>query len=289
MPVLLQQAKLVYEIYALRSTHYELFLIVLGVRNLSTNMQGRVALVTGAAGGIGRASALAFAQAGAQVVVADIDEPGSEETTQLVRQAGGEAIAIRADVTKAVEIEALVRQAVAVFGRIDYAHNNAGIAYATIQEMALTADHSEAVFDQILAVNLKGVWLCMKYELPRMVTQGGGAIVNTSSVLGLVGGKGLAAYVASKHGVAGLTKTAALEYARHNIRVNAVCPGVVRTAMVEPIFANPKYEQGWINSQAIRRAADPAEVANAVVWLCSDAASFVTGHMMAVDGGQIAQ
>jgi NAD(P)-dependent dehydrogenase (short-subunit alcohol dehydrogenase family) len=252
-------------------------------------MQGRVALVTGAAGGIGRASALAFAQAGAQVVVADINEQGNEETAQLVRKVGSAVIAIRANVTNAVEVDALVRQAVAVFGRIDYAHNNAGIAYASIQEMTLTADHNEAVFDQILAVNLKGVWLCMKSELPRMVAQGGGAIVNTSSVLGLVGGKGLAAYVASKHGVAGLTKTAALEYARYNIRVNAVCPGVVRTAMVEPIFASPKYEQGWLNSQAIRRAADPAEVANAVVWLCSDAASFVTGHMMAVDGGQLAQ
>jgi NAD(P)-dependent dehydrogenase (short-subunit alcohol dehydrogenase family) len=138
-------------------------------------------------------------------------------------------------------------------------------------------------------VNLKGVWLGMKYELPQMVKQGGGAIVNTSSILGLVGAKGLAAYVASKHGVAGLTKTAALEYARYNIRVNAVCPGVVRTAMIEPIMANPKIETAWLQSQAIRRAADPAEIANVVFWLCSDAASFVTGHLMAVDGGQFAQ
>jgi NAD(P)-dependent dehydrogenase (short-subunit alcohol dehydrogenase family) len=252
-------------------------------------MEGRVALVTGAAGGIGRATALAFAHQGARLVVADIAQSAVEETAQMISEAGGEAVALHTDVTQAESVETMVRNALLAFGRLDYAHNNAGIAYQTREEMALTAEQDEETFDRILSVNLKGVWLCLKYELPQMVAQGSGAIVNTSSILGLVGGKGLAAYVASKHGVAGLTKTAALEYARYNIRVNAVCPGVVRTAMIEPIFADPKYEKVWLQSQAIRRAADPAEVANAVVWLCSDAASFVTGHMMAVDGGQFAQ
>ena len=251
-------------------------------------MQGRVALVTGAASGIGRATALQFAQAGASVVVSDINLAGAEETAQLITQAGGDAIALYTDVSRASEVEALIQQTVATLGRLDYAHNNAGIAYGP-DEMLYTAEQSEELFDRIIAVNLKGVWLCMKYELPQMVAQNGGAIVNTSSVLGLVGTKGVAAYAASKHGVAGLTKTAALEYARHNIRVNAVCPGVIRTAMTEAIFADAKTEQAWVSSQAIRRAGDPAEVAQAVLWLCSDAASFVTGHMLAVDGGQGAQ
>jgi NAD(P)-dependent dehydrogenase (short-subunit alcohol dehydrogenase family) len=252
-------------------------------------MDGRVALVTGAAGGIGRATALAFAQQGAQVVAADLNLAGAEETAHLISQAGGQSLALEVDVTRSRAVEALVQQAVRYFGRLDYAHNNAGIAYRGADEMRPTAEQSEELFDRILSVNLKGVWLGMKYQLPQMVAQGGGAIVNTSSILGLVGGKGLSAYVASKHGVAGLTKTAALEYARYHIRVNAVCPGVVRTAMVEPILAEPKYEAAWLQSQAIRRAADPAEIANAVIWLCSDAASFVTGHLMAVDGGQFAQ
>ena len=253
-----------------------------------TNMRGRVALVTGAASGIGRATALKFAEAGASVAVSDINLAGAEETAHLITQTGGDAIALRADVSQSSQVEALIQQTVATLGRLDYAHNNAGIAYGP-GEMLHTAEQSEELFDRIIAVNLKGVWLCMKYELPQMIAQNGGAIVNTSSVLGLVGTKGVAAYAASKHGVAGLTKTAALEYARHNIRVNAVCPGVIRTAMTEGIFADPKTEQAWVSSQAIRRAGDPAEVAQAVLWLCSDAASFVTGHMMAVDGGQVAQ
>lgn len=252
---------------------------------MSPAMQERVALVTGAASGIGRATALAFAQAGARVVAADVNRTGVEETAHLVTQAGGTALALVADVSQSEEVADLVQRVVEHFGRLDYAHNNAGIAHA----MLPTAEQSEEDFDRVISVNLKGVWLCLKYELPQMIAQGGGAIVNTSSILGLVGGKGLSAYVASKHGVAGLTKSAALEYARHNIRVNAVCPGVIRTAMTEPILADPRTAQAWIDSQAIRRAADPAEVANAVVWLCSDAASFVTGHLMTVDGGLTAQ
>lgn len=252
---------------------------------MTLQMQGRVALVTGAASGIGQASALAFAQAGARVAVADINLAGAEESAQQIVQAGGEAIAVRVDVSKSSDVATLVQTAHQHFGRLDYAHNNAGIAH----EMLPTAEQSEETFDRVLSVNLKGVWLCMKYELPMLVAQGGGALVNTASVLGLVGGKGLSAYVASKHGVAGLTKTAALEYARYHIRVNAVCPGVVRTAMTESILADPTTGQAWVDSQAIRRAADPVEIANAVVWLCSDAASFVTGHMMTVDGGLVAQ
>src|SRR6476469_4629970 len=174
---------------------------------MSATMAGRVALVTGAAGGIGRATALAFAQAGAQVVVGDLNHGGAEATAHLIAQSGGEAIAVHTDVTQAAEVEALVKKTIDHFGRLDYAHNNAGIAYATAAEMAPTAEQDEALFDRIISVNLKGVWLCMKYELPHMVAQSGGAIVNTSSVLGLVGSKGVAAYSASKHGVAGLTKT----------------------------------------------------------------------------------
>ena len=250
------------------------------------DMQNRVALVTGAAGGIGRATALAFAQAGAHVVVADINQVGAEETAHLITQAGAQAVAVACDVTHSTAVEALVQQTLNTFGRLDYAHNNAGIAYRSLAEMTPLAEHSEELFDRIVSVNLKGVWLCMKYELPHMVAQGGGAIVNTASVLGLIGSKGVAAYVASKHGVAGLTKTAALEYARYNIRVNAVCPGVIRTEMTTEVLADPHMAKGWLSSQAIRRPGEPEEIANAVLWLCSDAASFVTGHMMAVDGGQ---
>lgn len=248
-------------------------------------MQGRVALVTGAASGIGQASALAFAQAGASVVVADINLAGAEESAQRIVQAGGTAIALGTDVSQGAAVATLVQTTLTHFGRLDYAHNNAGIAHP----MLPIDEQSEETFDQVISINLKGVWLCMKHELPVLVRQGGGALVNTASVLGLVGGKGLSAYVASKHGVAGLTKTAALEYARYNIRVNAVCPGVVRTAMTEPILAHPTIGQAWVESQAIRRAADPVEIANAVVWLCSDAASFVTGHLMTIDGGMVAQ
>ena len=256
---------------------------------MSTTKEGRVALVTGAAGGIGRATALTFANIGVRVVVADVNISGAEETAHLITQHGGDAIAVRTDVTQAAAVEALVQTALDHFGRLDYAHNNAGIAYDALSGMVATADHTEEVFDRIISVNLKGVWLCMKYELPRMVAQGSGAIVNTASILGLVGSKGVAAYVASKHGVAGLTKTAALEYAQYGIRVNAVCPGVVDTPMIAGVLADPKMAQAWVNSQAIRRPGAPEEIANAVVWLCSDAASFVTGHMMAVDGGQMAQ
>jgi NAD(P)-dependent dehydrogenase (short-subunit alcohol dehydrogenase family) len=190
-------------------------------------------------------------------------------------------------VSKAVEVEALMAQAVSTYGRLDCAHNNAGIEGVE----ARTADYPEDDWDRVIAINLKGVWLCMKYEIPQMQRQGGGAIVNTASLAGLVGALRMPAYVASKHGVAGLTKAAALEYAKAGIRVNAVCPGVIRTPMVERFFfsRHPRAESRLTAAEPIGRLGTPEEVAAAVVWLCSDAASFVTGHTMSVDGGMVAQ
>ena len=248
--------------------------------------EGKVALVTGAGSGIGRASAMAFAQAGAKVVVADIVVAGGEETVQMIQQAGGEAIFVEADVSQASAVEAMVNKAVATYGRLDYAHNNAGIEGA----MSSTVDCTEETWDRTIAINLKGVWLCMKYEIPQMLKQGGGAIVNTASIAGLVGSPGLPAYVASKHGVNGLTKAAALEYAKEGIRVNAVCPGAIRTPMIARVVEeNPEMGQIIESMHPIGRAGEPEEVAQTVVWLCSDAASFVTGLPMAVDGGVVAQ
>jgi NAD(P)-dependent dehydrogenase (short-subunit alcohol dehydrogenase family) len=249
--------------------------------------EGKVALVTGGGSGIGRATALAFARQGARVVVADVAVTGGEETVQRIQKAGGEAIFLRTDVSKAAEVEALITRAVSTYGRLDCAHNNAGIEGVE----ARTADYPEDDWDRVIAINLKGVWLCMKYEILQMQQQGGGAIVNTASIAGLVGAYRMPAYVASKHGVAGLTKAAALEYARAGIRVNAVCPGVIRTPMVERFFLerHPRAESRLTAFEPIGRLGTPEEVAAAVVWLCSDAASFVTGHTMAVDGGIVAQ
>ena len=249
-------------------------------------LQGKIALVTGGGSGIGRASALAFAREGAKVVVADVVIDGGEETLGLIKKAGGEAIFVKADVSKAAEVEALVNQAVEAYGRLDCTYNNAGIEGI----MASTTDYTEEAWDRVMAINLKGVWLCMKYEIPQMLKQGGGAIVNTASVAGLLGGQLMPAYVASKHGVVGLTKTAALEYAKSGIRVNAVCPGAIRTPMMERAIAmRPEFERQALAAEPIGRMAKPEEVAEAVAWLCSDAASFVTGHSMVVDGGMVAQ
>ena len=244
---------------------------------------GKVALVTGAASGIGRASAQAFAREGASVIVADIQFDAGRETVKLIEEAGGTAKFIEADISKAAQAEALVEGAIRAWGRLDYAHNNAGV----LGTAKPTHEIDEADWDRLLAINLKGVWLCMRYEVPRMLEQGGGAIVNTSSTAGIVGIEALAAYTASKHGVAGLTKAAALDYAKLNIRVNAVCPGGVDTPLIHNI-ENPKSfpKQAM---PAMPRLGTPEDIANAVVWLCSDDASYVTGHLMVVDGAMTVQ
>jgi len=249
-------------------------------------LDGRVALVTGGAAGIGRASAVAFARAGARVVVADVDRDGGEETARLIREAGGEVAFVRADVSQATDVEAMVAATVARYGRLDCAHNNAGVTAG-----GFTHRLSEAAWDRVLAVNLTGTWLCLKYEVAQLLRQrSGGAIVNTASASGLVGLAGASAYAASKHGVLGLTRTAALEYAPRGIRVNAVCPSFVRTAMLEQtLAAGPDGEARLVALEPMGRLGTPEDVAGPVVWLCTDAAAFVTGHALAVDGGALAQ
>lgn len=253
---------------------------------MAGRLDGKIALVTGGGSGIGQATALAFAREGAKVVVADVLVEGSEETVKHIKDGGGEAVSVKTDVAQAAEVEAMVKRAVDTYGRLDCAFNNAGIAGAA----AKTADYTQAQWDRVIAINLTGVWLCMKYEIQQMVTQGSGAIVNTASVAGLVGFRSGSAYVAAKHGVVGLTKTAALEYAKAGIRVNAVCPGVIRTPMFERgVQVDPRIEETMAAREPIGRLGKPEEIAEAVVWLCSEAASFVTGLPMAVDGGWIAQ
>ena len=249
-------------------------------------LEGKIALVTGGSSGIGRASARAFARESARVMVADVAVEGGQETVRLIQEAGGEATFMQVDVTQAPAVAALIAKIVTVYGRLDCAHNNAGIEGA----IGPTADCAEDNWDRVISVNLKGVWLCMKYEIPQMLQQDRGTIVNTASAAGLVGARGIPAYVASKHGVVGLTKSAALEYARAGIRVNAVCPGVIRTPMVERLLGDrPRAEARLRELEPVGRLGTPEEVAEAVVWLCSDAASFVTGHAMSVDGGMVTQ
>src|SRR5919197_2871039 len=249
-------------------------------------VEGKVALVTGGASGIGRATALTFAREGAKLVIADMNEDGGQQTVHMITEKGGEAIFVRTDVSKAVEVQALISTAVETYGRLDCAHNNAGISGGG---RALTAEYAEDTWHQVLAVNLTGVWLCMKYEIPQMLQQGSGTIVNTASAAGLVGTRGSSAYVASKHGVVGLTKTAALEYAKQGIRVNCVCPGYIQRPMTAPGMEDPARMALILASEPVGGVGQPEEVAEAVVWLCSDAASFVTGHTMTVDGGYVAQ
>jgi NAD(P)-dependent dehydrogenase (short-subunit alcohol dehydrogenase family) len=249
-------------------------------------LEGKAALVTGAGSGIGRAAALAFAAQGAKVLVADIDGAATAETARLIDDGGGTSIAVDADVTDEDAVQAMVRAAVRAWGRLDAAHNNAGIA----EPRVLTADMTAETWDRVIETNLKGVWLGMKHEIRQMLEQGGGAIVNTASVVGLAAVRHQPAYVASKHGVIGLTKAAALEYAEAGIRVNAVCPAAVRTPSLDGYFkANPYLEKALIESNPSKRIAMPDEVAAAVVWLCSDEASFVTGHALVTDGGVLAQ
>ena len=252
---------------------------------MSGKFDGKVVIVTGGSIGIGQATAMRFAEEGAKVVVAARRVPEGEEVVRNIVKAGGGALFVRADVSKATEVEALIAQTVTSFGGLDYAFNNAGS-----RGVGLTHELSEESWDETIDTNLKGTWLCMKYEIMHMLKQGRGAIVNMSSTFGLVGFPNRVSYAASKHGVIGLTKTAALEYAQHGIRVNAVCPGAVRTPPVEQLItANPALAENFVNSQPNGRIADPNEIVEAVLWLCSDAASFVTGHAMVIDGGYTAQ
>jgi NAD(P)-dependent dehydrogenase (short-subunit alcohol dehydrogenase family) len=250
-------------------------------------LEGKVAIITGAGSGIGRATAKIFAREGARLLLADIVEAAGAETLKAVKDMGADAIFMKIDVSKASEPEAMVAKAVEKFGRIDCAFNNAGIE----GEGAVTHKCSEENWNRVIAINLTGVWLCMKAEIAQMLKQGaGGAIVNTSSLAGIAGTVGGPAYVAAKHGVAGLTKAAALEYGRHGIRVNAVCPGPIRTPMMQRIMrGNAEAEQRFIRSEPLKRFGEPEEIGETVAWLCSERASYVTGLPMPVDGGAFAQ
>lgn len=244
---------------------------------------GKVAFVTGVANGIGRAAALAFARAGAGVVVADISKEGNRETARLIEEAGGRALAVGCDVTRAGDVKAALDKAVEAFGRLDFAFNNAGVE----QPITSAADITEEAWDRIVGIDLRGVFLCMKHEIPLMLKQGGGAIVNTSSGAGIRGFAGQAAYCAAKFGIVGLTKAAALDYAKANIRINAVCPGIIETPMMDRFSGGtPEGRERVIAQEPVGRMGKPEEIAAAVVWLCSDAAVFVTGHAMVIDGGQ---
>ncbi len=258
---------------------------------MAGKLQDKVALVTGGASGIGRATALTLAREGAKLMVADMNEDGGQQTVHMITENGGEAAFFQVEVTQANEVEAMISKAVETYGRLDCAYNNAGISGAGIggDQRALTADYPDERWHRIIAINLTGVWLCMKYEIQQMLKQGGGAIVNTASVAGLIGLPYASAYVASKHGVVGLTKTAALEYAKQGIRVNCVCPGYIETPMTAAGMSDPDRLALMIASEPIGRMGKPEEIAETVAWLSSDAASFVTGHTMTVDGGYVAQ
>lgn len=247
-------------------------------------LEGKVALVTGAASGIGRASAIAMALAGARVVVSDITVESGEATAQTIIDAGGQATFIRTDITSAVDLKAAVACAVGRFGRLDIAHNNAGIMVSP----SLLADDAEQLFDRVMAVNVKGVMLSMKYEIAEMLKQGGGTIINTASTMGLVASAGQWAYTTSKHAVVGMTKAVAAGFASQGIRINAICPGTVRTPMIDCWLSDPETAKATAGVQPIGRVAEPEEIAASVVWLASDAASYVIGAAITVDGGYTA-
>ena len=251
---------------------------------MNKSFENKVAIVTGGSFGIGRATAIAFAKKGAKVAIVDWVE--DSETLDSIKKFGGEAIFIKCDVSNSADVQAMLNKVTTTFGRLDYAFNNAGIEGVS----ALMHEQKEEDWDRVINVNLKGIWLCMKYEVQYMLKNGGGAIVNTSSVAGLVGFPGIAHYTASKHAILGLTQAAALENAKTGIRINAVCPGVIKTPMIDRFTGKQKeVEKQFANQEPVGRLGQPEEVAAAVTWLCSEGASFVTGIAMPVDGGWVAQ
>jgi NAD(P)-dependent dehydrogenase (short-subunit alcohol dehydrogenase family) len=252
---------------------------------MATDLEGKVGLVTGGTSGVGRDTAVLFAKAGAKVVVAGRRELEGKETIELVRTAGGDGLFVKTDVSKASEVDTLIQKAVEKFGRLDVAFNNAGIEGA----WAPIVRQSEEDWDRTIDINLKGVWLCLKYEIRQILKQGkGGAIVNMASIMGMIGSAGAAAYSASKHGVIGLTKAAALETARSGIRINAVCPAAIETPMAERLYGAPQVHKYVLGCHPIGRFGKPKEIAEAVVWMCSDRASFMTGQSLVLDGGFLA-
>ncbi len=252
---------------------------------MTMELEGKVALVTGGTSGIGRETALLFTKAGAKVVVAGRRELEGNETVDLIRAAGGDGLFVKTDVSQGSEVAALIQKAAEKFGSLDIAFNNAGIEGAWVPIIR----QSEEDWDRTININLKGVWLCLKYEIRQMLKQGGGgAIVNMASVTGLIGSVGAGAYSASKHGVIGLTKTAALENAKSGIRINAVCPGVIETPMSERLFGAPAIHKSVVGLHPVGRLGRPVEIAEAVVWMCSDRASFMTGQSLVLDGGFLA-
>jgi NAD(P)-dependent dehydrogenase (short-subunit alcohol dehydrogenase family) len=252
---------------------------------MATGLEGKVALVTGGTSGIGRDTAVLFAKSGAKVVISGRREKEGEETVELVRAAGSDGEFVKADVSKTSEVETLIQKVVERFGRLDVAFNNAGIEGVWVPIIK----QSEEDWDRTISINLKGVWLCLKYEITQMLKQGtGGAIVNMASVTGLTGSAGAGAYSASKHGVIGLTKSGALETAKSGIRINAVCPAVIETPMADRLFGAPKVHQYVVGCHPIGRFGRPGEIAEAVLWMCSDCASFMTGQSLVLDGGFLA-
>jgi NAD(P)-dependent dehydrogenase (short-subunit alcohol dehydrogenase family) len=249
-------------------------------------LDGKIALITGAGSGIGRATARIFAREGARLVLADVVEAGGNETLRMIKEAGADGIFVKCDVANETDVEATVARAVAHYGRLDCAFNNAGIGGAG----RLTHEYSLEEWNRVIAINLTGVWLCMRAEIAQMLKQKSGAIVNTSSIMGLTGAIRVPAYTAAKHGVAGLTKAAALEYARHGLRINAVCPAPIYTPMLMGAFEKrPDMEERYARAEPMKRIGQPEEIGEAVAWLCSDRASYVTGLPMPVDGGYMAQ